>query len=421
MKAATKQRALRAAGDLARRIPSDRAQMFAFVSSPSVRADPWPIYQRLHRNGPVRPGPQGVWIVASHSGVSTVLRRGNTSVDETRAEGIGNNPRGGAFTELMTSTLLFTDPPDHNRLRRLVTRDFTPARIADLEPAVRRRAQQHLDAIRGAGHADLLTDFALPFPVAVISDLLGLPQDDHQQFQRWAADLAPRLDVDLFRNETVERRGDQAAQDLTAYLHQLIDDPTRRQPGLLADLVDDRTDEDRLDNHEIVALCALLLVAGFETTANLIANSIHQLIQNPEEMCAIARGGASIDLAVEELLRTAGPVQFTQRVLLEDVDIDGHRIPAGTLVALLIGAANRDPQVFDDPDRIDLSRDPNPHLSFSFGIHHCLGAALARLEAAVAIPAIIQGLPNLALAEEPAWRDTFVLRGMTSLPVRWDL
>jgi cytochrome P450 len=187
-----------------------------------------------------------------------------------------------------------------------------------------------------------------------------------------------------------------------------------------ADLVAGRADDDRLDNDEIVALCALLLVAGFETTANLIANSVHQLAQNPEQLLAIAHGAASIDLAVEELLRTAGPVQFTQRVLLEDIDIDGHRIPAGSLVALLIGAANRDPNVFDCPDRIDLSQDPNPHLSFSFGIYHCLGAALARLEAAIGIPAIIQELPNLALAEKSAWRDTFVLRGMTSLPVRWD-
>jgi cytochrome P450 len=185
-------------------------------------------------------------------------------------------------------------------------------------------------------------------------------------------------------------------------------------------LVIAQDDDDRLDRMEVIALCTLLLIAGFETTTNLIGNGIHSLLQQPEQVAAWRDDRVEPALAVDELLRHDGPVQFTQRVLLEDYELDGHVLPANSLAALLIGAGNRDPEVFEDPDRLDLSRNPNPHLSFSTGIHHCLGAALARLEAELAIPALLRQLPGLALDGKPQWRQTFVLRGFTELPLRWD-
>lgn len=416
---ALRQRALATAGAVARHLPSDRAKLFAFIANPSVRADPWSLYQRLHRRGPIRPAPYGTWMVASHRGVTTVLRHGPTSVDESLATGLGDLGRDGAFTVLMERTLLFTDPPDHARLRRLVSRDFTPRTVEALRQPVQDLVERSLAELRPAGSADLIAAFALPFPVAVICELLGVPERERDRLAGWARHLAPRLDVSLFRDPEKERRGDEAAAELMRFLAELIDDPARREAdGLIAALADGADDE-RLDRDEIVALCALLLVAGFETTTNLIANSVVALLDHPEQLSALRDGDADPTLAVEELLRHSGPVQFSQRVLLEDLDLDGHQIPARTLVALLIGAANRDPAVFDDPDRIDLARDPNPHLAFSSGIHHCLGAALARLEAQVAIPAILRALPNLRCVSPPRRRDTFVLRGFSTLPVRW--
>lgn len=416
-----KPRTLEMLGAVARHIPVHQAQMFSFVASPRVRADPWKLYQRLHRTGPIRPGPDGTWIVASHHGVSAVLRHPNTSVDETRASGLPEIDRSGAFTSLMDKTMLFTDPPGHQRLRRLVSRSFTPSRVEALEDPVRCAAAELLDTFAVGGGGDLIDGFALPLPVAVIQELLGIPAGDRPRFLAWAQDIAPRLDIHFVRDEELHRRGDRGAEGLSRYLAELIDDPTARDPdGLIASVVDAGNDGDRLDRDEMIALFALLLLAGFETTTNLIVNSIDALISHPTQLAMLRDGEVPTTLAVEELLRFAGPVQLTQRVLLEDLSLDGRHLPAGSLVALLIGAANRDPAVFDRPDVLDLSRDPNPHLAFSFGIHHCLGAALARLEASIAIPMLLASLPRLHLAGRPRRRRTFLIRGFERYPVGWD-
>jgi unspecific monooxygenase len=419
--AALKQRALAGMGALARYVPRDDAQLFAFVASPAVRADPWALYRRLHQRGAVLPTRYGVWVVASHEGVTQVLRHATTSVDESLANGLGTVDRSGPFSTLMSRTLLFTDPPDHARLRRLVAHAFTPRTLEALRPRIEAHVEATLHEFRPAGSADLLAELALPLPVAVICELLGVPRAERPRFLPWARQLAPRLDINLFRNPEKERAGDQAAIELTAFLNQLVSDPSRRQPdGLAAALVAVNDDGDRLDHDELVALCALVLVAGFETTMNLIANGLLALLRHPDQLARVRDGGTDPAVAVDELLRYDGPVQLTQRVLLEEIDIDGHHIPDRTLVALLIGAANRDPAVFSEPDRLDVSRDPNPHLAFSSGIHHCLGAGLARLEASMAIPAVLRALPGLRLTAKPKRRDTFVLRGLTALHVTWN-
>lgn len=414
-----RRRALAGAGAVARYLPADQAQLFAFVASPAVRSDPWALYRRLHRRGPVRPTVQRAWLVASHAGVTQVLRHPATSVRESWATG-HDRPPSGPFAELMRGTLLFTDPPDHDRLRRLVMRAFTPRRVEALRPRVTRLVHDTLARLRPAGSADLLADLALPLPVAVICDLLGIPGGERARVLRWAVHLGPRLDVDLWIDPDTVARGDRAAAELVALLHELAADPGRcDQGGLLAALVTVEGDGERLDRAEVVALAALLLTAGFETTTNLICNALLALLHWPDEFRRLRDGGIEPARAVEELLRYAGPVQFTQRVLLEDMDVGGHRIPARTLVGLLLGAANRDPRVFADPDRLELGRDPNPHVALSAGVHHCLGAALARMEAEVAIPAVLRALPELRLAARPRWRDAFVVRGLRSLPVAW--
>ncbi len=416
-----KQRALASAGALARHVPVDPLQIFSFVASPKVRADPWGLYQRLHRRGPVRRGPFGVWIVASHAGVTRTLRELPTSVDEDLAVGL---PQGSSvpsdFSALIDRTLLFTDPPDHTRLRRLVSRSFTPRTVEAMREPVTELAEQAVAGVRGRGAADLVTELALPFPIAVIAELLGLPEEDRDRFAGWARVIAPRLDISIFRDDAVDEAGNRGAREMAAYFEELLANPERlTDDGLLASLVAVEDDGDRLTRDELVAMCGLLLLAGFETTTNLVANSIHSLLHRPDALAAIRDGQVDMARAVDELLRHDGPVQFAQRVVLEDVELDGHQIPSHSLVALLIGAANRDPQVFDRPDDLVLDRHPNPHLAFSNGIHHCLGAALARLEAAVLIPALLRGLPELQLAGRPRWRETFVLRGFTRLPVRW--
>ena len=416
-----KRRALAAVGRAAAHVPIDAAQLFAFVASPVVRSDPWHLYARLHDRGPVRPTRfSGVWLVASHVGVDRILRSPVASVDESRATGLEPMDRTSPFSTMVGRSLLFIDPPDHTRLRRLVSRAFTPRTVDVLRPRVEAMVAGRLARLRPAGSGDLLAELALPLPVAVICELLGVPERERERFLTWARHLAPRVDISLFRDEERNRRGDQAALELGAFLREIVDDPARRDPdGLLSQLVAVEENGDRLTRDEMVALAVLLLVAGFETTTNLIGNGVLALLQHPDELARVRDGDVDPATAVDELLRFAGPVQFTQRVVLDDVEIDDQVIPANTLVALLVGAANRDPNVFTRPNDLDVGRRPNPHLAFSVGIHHCIGAALARLEAAVAIPAILDALPDLRLAGRPQWRDTFVLRGLTALPVAW--
>ena len=415
-----KRSALEAAGQIASRVPMDQVQLFGFIASSAVRADPWALYRRLHRRGAIRQGPYGAWLIGSHRAALEVLRYPATSVDESLAPGLPASDRTRPFPTLTRQTLLFTDPPDHTRLRRLVSRAFTPRTVERLRPRVEALVRESLDELRPAGSADLLTAFALPLPVAVICELLGVPEDERGRFLGWARHLAPPLDISLFRDAEKERLGDEAAPESTKFLGELVEDATRRDAeGLLAALVRAEEAGDRLSRDEVVAMCALLLAAGFETTSNLLCNGLLALLGRPDQLAALRDGLADPDTAVEELLRHDGPVQLTLRVLLEDLDLDGHRLRQRSVVAVLIGAANRDPSVFANPDDLDLKRDPNPHLAFSSGVHYCLGAALARLEAAIALPMVLQSLPELRLTARPRWRDTYVLRGLTSLPVSW--
>jgi cytochrome P450 len=313
-----KRTAVAAVGRVAARVPHDGAQLFAFVASPSVRTNPWPLYARLHDRGAVRPTRYGgVWLVASHAGIDRLVRSPLTSVDESRAIGMPPIDHRGAFSQLMARALLFIDTPDHTRLRRLVARAFTPRTVDALRPRVETLVDESLARLRPAGHGDLIAELALPLPVAVICELLGVPERERARFVAWGRHLGPRLDIDLFRDDERNRLGDQAAAELSTFLNELIDDAGRRDPdALLSQLVAVEEDGDRLGRDEVVALAVLLLVAGFETTTNLIGNGVLALLQHPDQLARVRDGEVDAATAVDELLRFAGPVQFAQRVLL---------------------------------------------------------------------------------------------------------
>jgi cytochrome P450 len=402
------------------RLPWSGSKLLGFVASPSVRADPWELYRQLREATPVLPTRFGATVVTRHADALLVLRHPSVSVDESRSTEIAHHPRDRAFSRLARHMLLMTDPPDHERLRRLISKAFTPRQVRRMEDAVGGMVSRRVDRWAGRGGADILADLAYPLPVQVICELFGLPPDDEARLIEWAGPLAARLDVQPVRSAAVERAGDVAADAFQAYLHDVVADPARRMPGgLIDELVAAEDAGYRLTREEVVATCALVLLAGFETTANLVANGLLALLTNRAQLDMVRNGDVPMGVAVEELLRHDGPVQLTRRVLVDDLTVGGIDLPAGALVVLLLAAANRDPEVFRNPEALDVGRDPNPHLAFSTGIHACLGAALARLETGVIIGHLLDRFPRLRLAGQPAWRDNFVLRGLQGLPVTW--
>jgi cytochrome P450 len=401
-----------------RAVPLATTQILAFMVSPEIRAEPWALYARLRTKYPVRRIPPGIWLIAGHADVATLARDPRLGVDERKSRFADDVLAGGPFNDLLGGSMLFLDPPDHDRLRRLVARAFTPRRVEELRGRVEELAARRIDAFAARGGGDLLVELAYPLPIDVICEMLGVPEADRHRFPPWARAQAARMDISPFRTPEINHNGDQAAAELTAYLDGLLTDPTKRLPGGVIEALAESEDAgDRLTHQEVISTCALVLIAGYETTANLIGNGVLALLRNPDQLAALRTGEVTAESAVEELLRHDGPVQMTQRIPLEDIDVRGHHIQKGDEVILLLSAANRDPDVFADPERLDLGRDPNHHLAFSYGIHACLGASLARLEAAVALRQLVDRFPHLRLDGQPQWRNTFVLRGLQSLPV----
>lgn len=402
------------------RVPSRRAKLAAFVLDPQVRSDPWRLYADLQRREPVLRTRFGATLVARHADVTSVLRDRTTSVDESRSTAFADADRSSAMSQLTGQMMLFRDPPDHERLRRLVSRAFTPRRVVELRDDVEDVVHRRLDRLHPSGSGDLVDAFAYPVPIEVICRLLGLPDRDHAEVHRLAEPIAIAFDVDLFRSEAVEQAGDRAAAELVAYLRSVAASPSLRPGGLLEELLD-ASNDDRLSSDEAIASAALLLLAGHETTSNLVSAGIHALLDHPDESNRWRAADPAVEkTAVDELLRFTSPVQFTQRVVIEPTTVNGVDLDPGELLALLLGAANRDPDVFPDPHRLALARDPNPHVGLGTGIHACLGASLARLEADVMVPAVLRRWPDLRLDGRARWRPTFVLRGLATLPVRWN-
>ena len=391
----------------------------------SFRIDPYPQYRALQSRDPFhRTRLADGWVLTRHEDVSTVLRDGRFITDERKhpqyEERRAQMVKAGAISadQPETPSMLRLDPPDHTRLRSLVNKAFTPRAIERLRPRVEEIVQELLDPLQQAGAMDVMKEIAYPLPVVVIAELLGIPPEDRDKLKRWSDDIV--LAIAGMQSTDGLRRSRVAGDEMRAYMEGIAEE-RRREPkeDLLSALLAAEEEGDKLSMDEVFSTCILLLVAGHETTTNLIGNGLLALLRHPEQMELLRSDPSLAEGAVEELLRYDSPVQLTGRFVLEDVEMQGHTITAGQQVILLLGAANRDLVKFDDPDLLDLTREnSSQHLSFSNGIHACLGAPLARLEGQVALPALIERFPNMRLATDRLeWGDGIILRGLKELPV----
>jgi cytochrome P450 len=386
---------------------------------PQTKADPYPLYAVIRERSLSRSA-LGPWMTATHATAESILRDRRFSSSPVHQRGYqppaypADDPRNG----LPAADLLTLDPPDHTRIRRLVSGAFTPRAVAGLEPQIREIAGRLVAQAEAGAGFDLIDTLAFPLPIAVICRLLGVPHHDQARFRVWGHDIAASLDPQLDRAGQARSRSAELA--LAVYLKDLVD-KRRAEPddSILSALIAAEEQGDRLSSDELVSTALLILVAGFETTVNLIGNGTVALLGERAQWERLREEPALLPAAVEELLRYDSPVQVTSRIATEDVAISGTQIRQGTPVMVAIGGANRDPAVFDQPDRLRIDRpDAARHLSFSLGIHHCLGAALARLEARVALEELTSRYPGLELAGTPVRRPFLVLRGFESVPVR---
>ncbi|MFD9129224.1 cytochrome P450 [Kitasatospora sp. NPDC059571] len=384
--------------------------------------DPHTAWADLREAAPVRrlTGPDGLpfWLVTRYRDVRALLADPRLSLDRSHA--LPGNYRGFSLPPALDANLLNMDPPDHTRIRRLVSQAFTPRRVERLREGVRRTAEDLVDAIEPLGRTDLIASYAGPFPIAVICDLLGVSAEDRRDFRGWTDAL---VTPDPARPELARA----AVAGLVGYFTDLI--ARKRRDGgddLLSALVaarDEDGDRGRLSEEELTSLAFLILFAGYENTVHLIGNGVLALLDHPEQLAALRRDPALLPAAVEELARFDGPAPLAiRRFPTEDVRIGDTVVPAGETVLLALGSANRDPDHVDRPDELDLHRTDNGHLALGHGIHYCLGAPLARMETAIALDTLVRRLPGLALdvpRKDLRWRPSMRARGLLALPVRY--
>ena len=397
----------------------DTAEIHALLTELTTlvgRDDPYPRYARLREIAPMLRAPDGAFVVTRYADCAAVARDGRLAHSTEVLAHLGypdwaDHP---ALYQLFSSVLRL-NPPDHTRLRRLMSGTFTLRRTQALRPAIETMVAELVDQLADAGSTDFIHAFAFPFPVNVIGELLGVPEPDRAQFQVLVRQWARVLEV---IDDDVLRTADPAAATIRAYLADLAAE-RRRKPGadLLSALVAAEDAGDQLTEDELLTNVALLFAAAFETTTNLLGNGLVALLRNPEQLALLRDRPELAEPAVEELLRFDSPAQIIDRDVMAPVELAGVGLQPGDRVIAYLGAGNRDPRRFADPDRLILDRADNGPLSFGGGIHFCLGAPLARLEAQVAIPALITRLPKLALDGDPVRRDTLTLRGYTHIPI----
>lgn len=383
-------------------------------ADPEFRLDPVPAYKRLLAETPVFPNPRGGWILSRHAHCMKVLESLSFGHDpEASSEVASAQRRGGLF--------VYMDPPDHTRLRGLVAKAFTLRTVEQMRPRIQRIVDDLIDEVERAGSMELIADFAYPLPVTVITEMLGVRAEDRHLFGQWTRDFVRGLDPQRSVPPAVRARQVQAGIAFRDYCSQLIESRrTNLGDDLISELIKAEEAGDRLTKEEMLATLTLLLIAGHETTVNLVGNGILQLMRHRKEWDRVVSDASFAKTAVEEILRFDPPVLFVRRRAVEDTEIDGVKIAKGDRLTVVIGAANRDPDVFPDPHRLDAGRQKNPHITFGLGIHFCLGAPLARIEGQIAFATLARRLPNLALdVEEPEYREHVTLRGLAALPVRF--
>jgi cytochrome P450 len=394
------------------------------LASPTFKANPHPFYAHLREESPVwrtaLPDKRTAWLVTRYEDVAGVLQGKTFAKDPLNAQDLEQRTRGPwvpGILKPLEQNMLDLDDPDHRRLRTLVSKAFTPRLIERLRGRVEAICQKLLDAMERKPSAELVRDYALPLPATVIAELLGIPAEDHRKFHRWSNRI---VSVSTGRDFW---RALPAAVAFVRYLRKISE--SRRilpEEDLISALVQAEEEGDKLSQDELLAMSFLLLVAGHETTVNLIASGTLALMEHPEQLEELKSDPQLIKLAVEELLRYTSPVEIaTERYARQDLEVSGTAISRGELVLAVLGSANRDEHYFEEPDALYLSRDPNKHLAFGRGgVHHCLGAPLARMEGQIAITALLQRFPDLRLAAEPEslrWRRGLFLRGLEKLPL----
>jgi hypothetical protein len=392
--------------------------------APEFIANPYPYYQRLRETAPMHLTPLGFYVASRHADIATVLRDKRFGKDFAGRMSRRHGPEilEEPVYRSMRHWMLQHDPPDHTRLRGLVVRAFTARRAEDMRPRIQEIVDGIIDRVEARGRMDLIADFAFRLPVTVICDMLGIPAEDRELFFTSSRTGGRLLDpVPLSRAEIEQHNGSNLAA--AEYFHRLFE-LRRREPGedLTTKLVHAEEHGSKLSNEELTANVILLFGAGHETTVNLIGNGLLALHRNPDQLKLLREDPSLTAGAVEELLRYDSSVQVTGRTTLENVDeIGGIALAKGQSVICLLGSANRDPAVYADPDRLDITRADVRPLSFGGGIHYCLGAQLARIEGEIAIATLLRRLPRLQLddPEHPDWRQTFVLRGLNTLPASW--
>lgn len=390
---------------------------------PQLVSDPYPIYRSLREADPVHWSEvMQVWVLTRYDDCLAVLRdhslyssernrATNPFVKQLEAVREQSGPLG------RSPTMLSLDPPAHTRMRNLVNLAFTPRAVERMRPHIQEIADELLAAGNGRS-LDVVSDLAIPLPMIVIAEMLGVPVSERERFKAWSSDIAGTLGA-VFQPPEVIERAQRSSIELADYFRAQIDLRRRqRREDLLSALLNAEQQGDLLSEDELLATCILLLVAGNETTTHLIANGMLALIQHPDERRRLQDDPGLIGPAVDEVLRFDGPAQLTSRVVLQETELRGRRFEPGQVVLPILGAADHDPAVFPDPDRLDIRRPANRHLALGYGIHYCLGAPLAMAEAQVALNALLARLPEPELAGEPQWAPSFILRGLRRLPVR---
>jgi len=381
---------------------------------PDFRNDPYPALKRLRELDPVNETPIGFFRLSRYNDCQRMLR--DLPVGVRRTDGVlpGVDE---THIENQREFMLQQDPPNHTRLRKLVSRAFTPRAVRQLEPKVDAVVRDCLDRVAGSGRIDVIADLALPVPSTLICEMLGVPISDRDRFTQWTAEATHGLAALIAPDDVIERAA-QAGKALGDYFEDLIAD-RRKHLGddILSGMIRAEEEGDRLTHGELISQSIGLLIAGFETTIGLIANGIRQLLLHGDQLERLRAEPGRIDSAVEECLRFDGPIPLTVRIPHEDVVFRGKTIPRDTSVFVLLASANRDPERFPDPDRFDITRDPNPHIAFGGGAHLCLGTHLARMESRAAIGGLIERFPKLALESEKVEWGASLFRVPGSLPV----
>jgi cytochrome P450 len=391
---------------------------------PAFVANPYPAYERLRAQAPVAyDEATDHWLITGFEDVRSSLRDrrfGRTYLHLATHEEMGHEPPPAsldAFWHLINHGILDMEPPDHTRVRRLVSKAFTPRMVDSMREPVQRLTDDLVERVTGSGEFDLLGAIAEPLPVAVIAEMLGIPRGDRHLLRPWSADLCRMYE--LHPTEHDAEVAVSASIEFSEYLRALSRErrvaPTGDLISELALVVDEG---EHLTEDELIGTCVLLLNAGHEATVNVTGNGWWALFRNPGALAQLRADPGVLPLVVEELMRWDTPLQLFERWVLEDVEIHGVRVPRGAELGLVFGSANRDPSTFPDPDELRIDRDPNPHLTFGAGTHFCLGAPLARLELRTSFATVLRRLPGLELVEEPRWKPGYIIRGLESMRVR---